>query len=195
MTNILRLNAGANHAGSVSRPLADRIISRLGEQGATTVTNVELSDGVPLVNGDWVDGANNGSDTPAAKAAVAISDAYIAQLLAADVLVISAPIYNFTLPAALKGWIDQVARAGVTFKYSGPGEFEGLVTGKKAYVVVTSGGVPLGSDFDFLSPYLRSVLGFVGITDVVFIDASGLAFDAAASIERAEKQIDELFAR
>jgi FMN-dependent NADH-azoreductase len=195
MTNILRLNAGANHAGSVSRPLADRIVARLGEQGATTVTNVELSDGVPLVNGDWVEGVNNGSDAPAATAAKAVSDAYIAQLFAADVLVISAPIYNFTLPAALKGWIDQVARAGVTFKYSGPGEFEGLVTGKKAYVVVTSGGVPLGSDFDFLSPYLRSVLGFVGITSVEFIDASGLAFDAAASIERAEKQIDELFAR
>jgi FMN-dependent NADH-azoreductase len=192
MTNVLRLNAGANHAGSVSRPLADRLIAHLGDQA--TVTTLELGDGIALVNGDWVDGVNGGSSAPAAAAAAAVSDAYVAQLFATDVLVISAPMYNFSIPAALKGWIDQVARAGVTFKYLGPGQIEGLVNGKKAYVVVASGGVPLGSEFDFLSPYLRSLLGVVGITDVEFIDASGLAFDAPATIERAEKQIDSLFA-
>jgi FMN-dependent NADH-azoreductase len=192
MTKVLRLNSGANHADSVSRPLVDRIIARLGDQAR--VTTLDLSESVPLVNSAWMAGVNGGSEAPADKAAAAASDAYIAQLLDTDVLVIAAPIYNFSVPAALKGWIDQVARAGVTFQYNGPGQVEGLVTGKKAYVVVSSGGVPLGSDFDFLSPYLRMVLGFVGITDVEFIDASGLAFDAAAAIERAEKQVDVLFA-
>lgn len=185
MTKILRLNAGANHADSVSRPLATTLIDGLAAKCPVEVTTVELSEGLPFVNAAWIAGE---------AATAAITEALIAQLEAADVLVISAPIYNFSVPAALKAWIDQIAKAGRTFAYSGPGQVEGLLKNKKAYVVITAGGVTLGSPWDYASPYLRHVLGFVGITDVEFIDASGLATDAEQSIRNARAQITSLLA-
>lgn len=185
MTNILRLNAGANHADSVSRPLAAALIDGLAAKDPVVVTTVELSEGIPFVDAAWIAG-----DADAA----ATTEAYIAQLEAADVLVISAPIYNFTVPAALKAWIDQIAKAGRTFAYTGPGQVEGLLKNKKAYIVVTAGGVSLGSAWDYSSPHLRHVLGFVGITDVEFIDASGLALDAEQSVRNAHAQITSLLA-
>ncbi len=185
MTRILRLNAGANHADSVSRPLATALIDGFARKGPVDVTTVELSEGLPFVDAAWVSGEPT---------AAAISDAYIAQLEAADVLVITAPIYNFSVPAALKAWIDQIAKAGRTFSYVGPGQVEGLLKDKKAYVVITAGGVKLGSEWDFASPYLRHVLGFVGITDVAFIDASGLALDPEQSVSGARAQISTLLA-
>ncbi len=185
MTRILRLNAGANHADSVSRPLATALIDGLATKGPVDVTTVELSEGLPFVDAAWVSGEPT---------AAATSEAYIAQLEAADVLVITAPIYNFSVPAALKAWIDQIAKAGRTFSYVGPGQVEGLLRNKKAYVVITAGGVKLGSEWDFASPYLRHVLGFVGITDVEFIDASGLALDPEQSVRGARAQITTLLA-
>jgi FMN-dependent NADH-azoreductase len=194
MTTILRINSGAKHDASVSRPLADRIVAGLNTNGSATVETLELSDGVPLVDQHWIAGVRGDATYTEAAAQRATSDAYVAQLVKADVLVISAPIYNFGIPAALKSWIDQIARAGVTFRYTGPGQVEGMLTGKKAIVVVASGGVPLGSPADFVSTYLRFVFGFVGITDVEFVDASGLAMDADAAIARANTQVDALLA-
>lgn len=185
MIQILRLNAGANHVDSVSRPLATALIEGLAAKGPTNVTTVELSEGLPFVDAAWMSGD---------AATTATSEAYISQLEAADVLVISAPIYNFSVPAALKAWIDQIAKAGRTFAYTGPGQVEGLLKNKKAYVVITAGGVKLGSAWDFASPYLRHVLGFIGITDVEFIDASALATDAQQSVSNAHAQIAQLLA-
>ncbi len=109
------------------------------------------------------------SDTQAAE--LAASDVLVAELEAADVIVIGAPIYNFNIPAVLKAWIDKVVRARVTFRYGENGS-EGLLKDKKAYVVMASGGVPMGSAMDFALPYLRYILGFVGIHDVEFISAA-----------------------
>ncbi len=183
MTRILRLNAGANHADSVSRPLATALVDGLGAKGPIEVTTVELSEGLPFVDAAWIAGEST---------AAAATEAFIAQLEAADVLVIAAPIYNFSVPAALKAWIDQIAKAGRTFAYVGPGQVEGLLKNKKAYVVITAGGVKLGSPWDFASPYLRHVLGFIGITDVEFIDASALALDPEQSVRGAHAQIATL---
>ena len=185
MNHILRLNAGANHADSVSRPLATALIDGLAAKGPVEVTTVELSEGMPMVDAAWIAGDS---------AAAILTEAFISQLEAADTLVISAPIYNFSVPAALKAWIDQIAKAGRTFAYTGPGQVEGLLKNKKAYVVITAGGVTLGSAWDYASPYLRHILGFVGITDVEFIDASGLATDAEGSISNARSQISDLLA-
>jgi FMN-dependent NADH-azoreductase len=185
MTRILRLNAGANHADSVSRPLATALIDGLAAKGPVEVTTVELSEGMPLVDAAWIAGEPE---------AAATTEAFISQLEGSDVLVISSPIYNFTVPASLKAWIDQIAKAGRTFQYNGPGQVEGLLKNKKAYIVITAGGVTLGSEWDYASPYLRHVLGFVGITDVEFIDASGLATDAETSIKNAHAQIADLVA-
>jgi len=121
---------------------------------------------------------------------LAHSDELIAELEAADTIVIGVPVYNFAIPAALKAWVDQIARARRTFRYTETGP-EGLLKGKKAYLVVASGGVPVGSDYDFATGYLRHVLGFVGITDVTVIEAGQQMMDGEA-VTRATAAIDEL---
>ena len=113
------------------------------------------------------------------------------ELRQADTLIIGMPIYNFSMPAALKSWVDLICRAGETFRYSETGP-EGVLTGKKAYVVVASGGVPLGSPADFASTYLTQVLNFIGITDITFISATAMMSDAEAVLKAAETKIDSV---
>ncbi|MGI4822932.1 MAG: FMN-dependent NADH-azoreductase [Janthinobacterium lividum] len=115
--------------------------------------------------------------TPEQQEAVRHSDESIAEIMAADAIVIDAPLYNFGIPSTLKAWIDHIARAGVTFRYTAAGP-EGLVKGKKVYVAMSSGGVysegPAAS-YDFVAPYLKAVLGFLGMTDVTVVRVEGLA--------------------
>ncbi|MBT0108246.1 FMN-dependent NADH-azoreductase [Vibrio alginolyticus] len=125
------------------------------------------------------------------QAVVDLSDTLIEEVKAADTLVIAAPMYNFTIPTQLKNWIDLIARAGVTFKYTENG-VQGLIEGKKAIVITTRGGVHKDSPTDNVTPYLRTVLGFVGITDVEFVYAEALNMgeDAAAKgISEAQNQL------
>ncbi len=172
MTNsILRIDASARRTGSVSRELTDRIIARL---GAANVVTRDLATPLALVDESWV-GANftpAGDRTDEQKNALATSDMLVDEVRAADTLVIGLPVYNFAVPAAFKAWIDQIVRAGETFRYTETGPV-GLLTGKRAIVVLASGGVTLGSDWDYASGYVRHVLGFIGSPDVTFIDASG----------------------
>ena len=123
---------------------------------------------------------------------MAESDALIAEVQAADVLVIGVPVYNFGVPAALKAWIDMIARARETFKYTENGPV-GLLTNKKAYLVVASGGTEVGSAIDFATPYMKHVMGFIGITDVTVISAGQQMMDEKAA-EKAEKSIEALAA-
>jgi FMN-dependent NADH-azoreductase len=129
--------------------------------------------------------------TPEQQQALAFSDLLVQELMAADVLVIGAPIYNFGIPASLKSWVDLIARAGLTFKFSEAGP-EGLLVGKKAYLVVTSGGVEVGSPYDLATPYLRQVLGFVGITDVEVISADRLNLLGEQPIGTAREAIRQI---
>ncbi|MCR9521308.1 FMN-dependent NADH-azoreductase [Vibrio alginolyticus] len=125
------------------------------------------------------------------QAVVDLSDTLIEEVKAADTLVIAAPMYNFTIPTQLKNWIDLIARAGVTFKYTENG-VQGLIEGKKAIVVTTRGGIHKDSPTDNVTPYLRTVLGFVGITDVEFVYAEALNMgeDAVAKgISEAQSQL------
>ncbi|EJM7150688.1 FMN-dependent NADH-azoreductase [Vibrio parahaemolyticus] len=122
---------------------------------------------------------------------VDLSDTLIEEVKAADTLVIAAPMYNFTIPTQLKNWIDLIARAGVTFKYTENG-VQGLIEGKKAIVVTTRGGIHKDSPTDNVTPYLRTVLGFVGITNVEFVYAEALNMgeDAASKgISDAQSQL------
>ena len=188
---ILRIDASARREGSVSRDLADSIIQRFGPE--TTVIRRDLIGALPLIDEEWI-GANF---TPAAERTakqtekLGLSDELVAELQAADTLVIGLPIYNFGVPAALKAWIDQVARAGLTFRYTADGP-EGLLTGKRAIVAVASGGTEVGSEIDFATGYLRHVLGFIGITDVVFVKADQLMIDADATLKSAAEQVEAL---
>ena len=188
---VLEINASGRHAGSVSRRLAGELIDTLEQRyGTATRTTLDLAEGLPLVNDAWI-GANFTADderSAAQKEALAQSDQLVQQLIDADVVVIGTPIYNFGIPASLKAWIDMIARARLTFAYTTSGPV-GLLKGKKAFVVVTSGGVPVGSAVDFATPYLRQVLKFIGIDDVEVIAADRLNTDADAALERARLQI------
>jgi FMN-dependent NADH-azoreductase len=188
--HILRIDASARRQGSVSRDLADKIIARF---ATPTVTTRDLAGGLPLIDEAWV-GANftpADARTEAQKEVLALSDTLIEELKAADTLVIGLPIYNFGVPATLKAWVDQVARAGVTFKYSEYGP-QGLLEGKRAIVAVASGGTEAGSDIDFATGYIRHVLSFIGITDVEFVTADRLMLDAEGTLKAAEEQVEAL---
>ncbi|MEM0935867.1 MAG: NAD(P)H-dependent oxidoreductase [Pseudomonadota bacterium] len=191
--SVLRLDTSARHTGSVSRELVDEIIARL-NPAAVTVRDLANAP-VPQVDEAWI-GANFTPEedrTDAQRKTLALSDTLVSELKAADTLVIGLPIYNFGVPAALKAWIDQVARAGVTFRYTADGPV-GLLEGKRAIVAVASGGTETGSDYDFASGYVRHVLGFLGITDVTFVAADRLMIDADAARATAAQQIAALAA-
>ncbi|MGD1923934.1 MAG: FMN-dependent NADH-azoreductase [Paracoccaceae bacterium] len=192
MTQVLRVDGSMRSAGSTTRTLTDRVIDKL---VPTHVVTRDLADGIPFVNEDWINAnfTDPAERTDAQKATLALSDSLVAELRAADVLVIGMPIYNFGIPAALKAWVDMIARARETFKYTETGPV-GLLDGKRAIIVAASGGTALDSEIDFATPYLRHALGFVGIHDVTVVSADRQMVDADAALKNAEAGIDELAA-
>lgn len=188
--NILHIDASARQAGSVSRELSQHLVDALSD-AETQVTKREIGlTPLPLISETWV-GANftpeeNRSDSQ--KQALELSDTLIDELEAADTLVLGVPIYNFGVPAAFKAWVDLIARARKTFKYTDSGPV-GLLEGKKAYVVIASGGTQSGSEIDFATPYVRHVLGFVGIHDVTIIAADQLMSTGDEKLNTARAQI------
>jgi len=196
-TRILRIDAGARRAGSFGRPLTDRLVAGLLAQHAPAIVSTRnlAAEALPFVDESWVQAnAVPAADrTAAQREALTWSDILVAEIKAADIVVISCPIYNFGVPAALKAWVDQVCRARVTFAYTDAGP-QGLLMDKKAYVVVTSGGTMIGSGIDFATGYLRHVLGFIGITDVELIGADRLMIEGEAKVERARNEIDRFLA-
>ena len=121
-----------------------------------------------------------------------LSDQLVKELKDSDIIIISAPIYNYGPPATLKAWSDLAARVGETFKFKPNGRREGLLKNKKAYLVITSGGTKLNSKEDFLTPWLRFILNFFGIEEVQVISADQMALDYDKSIKEAEKQIENI---
>lgn len=191
---VLEVSASGRRAESVSRMLTREIIEALeAREGSIELTRRDLGDGIPLVDEPWIDANFTPEEVRSSgqRDVLATSDALVAELQSADVVVIGSPIYNFGLPAALKAWIDMIARARVTFRYTPDGP-QGLLEGKKAYIVIASGGVPVDSPVDFATPYLRHVLRFVGITDVEIIAADELNKAADESIGAARRRIAEL---
>jgi FMN-dependent NADH-azoreductase len=191
---VLEIAASGRNDGSVSRMLSADLIGALEDRhGRIELTRRDLNERLPFVDEAWISANFTAAEERSAeqRAVLAGSDALVAELKAADVLVIGTPIYNFGIPAALKAWIDQVARARLTFRYTQDGP-EGLLEGTKAFVVIASGGVPVGSTVDFATPYLRHVLAFLGITDVEVIAAEQLNSKAEESIDAARIRIAEL---
>ena len=175
---ILQINSSARSAGANSTRLADAITARL--KAANPAAVVELRDLAANPHPVLDEAALGALFTPAEQrtpeqaARVALDDALIAQVQAADVIVLGVPMYNFGVPVQLKTWIDAIARAGVTFRYTENGP-EGLLKGKKVYVALARGGIYRDTPADSQVPYLKGVLGFLGMTDVEFIYAEGLA--------------------
>jgi len=187
---VLRIDSSARKAGSSSRALTDALIEKLAPE---QIINRDVADGIPFVTEDWVNAnfTDDSDRTEEQKATLAQSDALVEEVLAADTLVIGTPIYNFGIPASLKAWIDLVARARKTFQYT-PNGPEGLLAGKKAYVLVASGGTEVGGDIDFASGYLRHVLGFIGITDVTIIAADQQMMKGEEAVEKALTEVSAL---
>ena len=190
---VLKVDSSARREGSVTRRLADRAIAELGE-GGTEVTTIirDVAAGLPVVDEAWV--AANFTDpaerTAEQKARLALSDTLVAEVKAADVLLIGVPIYNFGIPAALKAWVDLIARARETFRYTENGP-EGLLTDKRAILVLASGGTTVGSEIDFATGYLKHIMSFIGITDVTVIAADRLMFDSEESLAGAERGVSD----
>ncbi len=192
-TNILRIDASARRQGSVSRNLTNRVIDQFRATGEPGVMQRDLAEPLPLIDESWIT-ANftpPGDRTAAQTQSLSLSDRLVEELQGADVIVIGLPIHNFSVPAAFKAWIDLVARAGVTFRYTENGP-EGLLVGKRAIVAVASGGTQIGSEYDHASGYVRHILGFLGIRDVVFVAADQMAVDADAALSKAHKAIETL---
>ena len=190
MTHILRIDSSAKSEGSSTRRLLDMIEAQVGRADARRDLGGEA---VPQIDGTWV--ASNFTPVderdPEQRERLAFSDALVAELQAADLILIALPVYNFTVPGALKAWIDLVCRAGVTFRYTQDGPV-GLLEGKRAIVAVASGGTKVGSEIDYATPYMRHILGFIGITDVTFVAADGQGADADAAMAQARDQIAAL---
>ncbi|SFP19493.1 FMN-dependent NADH-azoreductase [Ectopseudomonas composti] len=184
MSRILVIESSARQQGSVSRELTQQFIANW--QTAHPADQIQVRDlaaePVPHLDatllGGWMTPSEQQSD--AEKAALARSNQLTDELLAADVLVLAAPMYNFAIPSTLKAWLDHVLRAGVTFKYTDTGP-QGLLTGKRAFVLTARGGIYAGSGLDHQEPYLRQALAFIGIHDVQFIHAEGLNMGAEFS--------------
>jgi len=178
VVNILKLDASIRKTGSHSRALSNKLIEQLATRYKTTITRRDLTNGISLIDEQWGQANFTAKDerTQLQKTCLLESDLYVEEVINTDLIVLALPIYNFGLPAAFKAWIDQVVRSKLTFKYTSEGPI-GLLHNKKAYVIITSGGTELGSELDFVSDYLRHTLGFIGITDITFIDSSGLGKD------------------
>jgi FMN-dependent NADH-azoreductase len=184
MSHVLVIESSARQQGSVSRELTQQFIAKW--QSAHPADQIQVRDlaaePVPHLDatllGGWMTPSEQQSE--AEKAALARSNQLTDELLAADVLVLAAPMYNFAIPSTLKAWLDHVLRAGVTFKYTETGP-QGLLTGKRAFVLTARGGIYAGSGLDHQEPYLRQALAFIGIHDVQFIHAEGLNLGAEFS--------------
>jgi FMN-dependent NADH-azoreductase len=186
MTTILQINSAARSQGAQSTLLADEVSAKLlqSHAGAKLVVRNLLADNLPHLDDATLGAFFTPADARTAEQNVihAKSEALIAELQSADIVVIAAPMYNFGISSQLKAYFDWIARAGITFKYGANGA-EGLVTGKKVIVVTARGGKYSGTPNDSQTPYLKSFLGFLGMTDVSFVFAEGLAMgpDAASA--------------
>ena len=192
MPKILRIDASQRREASASRKLTDALVAALSD-GETEVVRLDLAETeMPAVTEEWIVARTVAPEERSArqKEVLAASDALVAELQAADLLVIGAPLYNFNIPAPLKAWIDMIARPRLTFRYTENGP-EGLLKGKKAYLALASGGTEIGSKNDFASPYLRHALRFVGIDDVTIFAADKLGGGDAA-LQRALSDIEKL---
>jgi len=191
---VLEVAASGRSKDSVSRMLSADLVGALETRhGSIELRRRDLSQGLPFVDEAWINANFTAPEDRNTEQRIALagSDELVAEIQSADTIVIGAPIYNFGIPAALKAWIDMIARAQLTFRYTENGP-EGLLQGKKAYVVIASGGVPVDSPMDFATPYLRQALAFVGITDVEVIAAEQLNSKTKESIDAARVRIAEL---
>ncbi|HEX3483454.1 MAG TPA: NAD(P)H-dependent oxidoreductase [Micropepsaceae bacterium] len=199
MSNVLFITSSLFGENSKSRALALDIIQAWRETHTGTRVTVRDTAAIPHLSGDTLAALMTpaAQRSPEQNEAAAFADALIGEIEAADTIVIAAPMYNFAIPSTLKAWIDHIARAGRTFRYTANGP-EGLLKGKKIFVASARGGIysqAPSNAMDFQEPYLRAMLGFLGLSDVTFIHAEGLNISpeaAAHGLRKARAEICDL---
>jgi FMN-dependent NADH-azoreductase len=197
VTQLLHIDASPRGARSHSRTLTGEFVARWADAnpGATVVHRDLERTRLPFVDEPWIAAAYSapGDRTPEQRAAIRISDDLVDEFLAADVIVLGTPMYNFGVPAVLKAYVDQIVRVGRTFS----ADYQGLAHGKKLYVITVRGGGGYGPGqamhgMDYEDPYLRAIFGFIGVTDVTFVDVENAAQGdevVRASLATAREQI------
>jgi FMN-dependent NADH-azoreductase len=201
MATVLHINSSVRNSGSLSRQLGGEFIAKwqAAHPSDTIVTRDLAAAPVPHLTEQLIGAFFTPPDQRNTDQVHALkgSDALVDELLAADTIVIGAPMYNFSVPSGLKAWIDHIARVGRTFQYGANGPV-GLVTGKKVYVFIASGGVYSqgpAAGYDHLTTYLRAALGFLGMTDVTFVVAEGVSKGeeaVAAAIAKSRTDINAI---
>jgi len=188
---LLKINSSVQRDKSTSRKLVDELADVLSSKG-DTIVHRDLAEGVSLLSREMVEAFYTDPQklTREQKQLLTESDTLIQELQQADTLILGIPIYNFSVPASVKAYFDLVARAGVTFKYSQKGPV-GLLTNKKTYVVIASGGTAFKGAVDFASDYVQHFLSFIGINDITFIPADQLMFHAEKTLTNARAIIQE----
>ena len=197
MTNILHITTSIRGEDSVSRSLGTKLVEGLvARQAATVVTRDLAKNDLPFIDAERhaANLAPYAERSDEQHGLAKIADELIDELEAADIIVFSVPVYNFTVPATLKAWADLVARAGRTFQYTANGP-EGLLTGKKVYITAASGGTAVGSEIDFMSPWLKFFLGFLGMKDVELVAADGIMGEGGEEkIAEAHQEVERIAA-
>ena len=190
---IYQIDSSARKKGSTSRSLAKKLINKI-KKPEDEIIYRDLNDEMVFVTGLTESGMNidQKDQNENHKKMFELSDQLVKELKESDVIIISAPIYNYGPPATLKAWSDLAARVGETFRFKQNGRREGLLKNKKAFLVITSGGTKLNSNEDFLTPWLKFILNFFGIDEVEVICADQMALDYEKSIRDAEAQIDRV---
>jgi FMN-dependent NADH-azoreductase len=190
---IYQIDSSARKEGSTSRDLAKKLLDKIKKPGDEVIYR-DLDDEMVFVSGLTESGMKikDEDQTEHHKKMFELSDKLVQELKESDIIIISAPIYNYGPPATLKAWSDLAARIGETFKFRSDGRREGLLKNKKAYLVITSGGTKINGAEDFLTPWLKFVLNFFGIEKVEFIGADQMALDYEKSIKEAEEQINKI---
>ena len=190
---IYQIDSSARKEGSTSRALAKKLLDKI-KKADDEVIYRDLNDEMVFVSGLTESGMkiDKKDQTENHKKMFELSDKLVNELKESDIIIISAPIYNYGPPATLKAWSDLAARVDETFRFRADGRREGLLKNKKAYLVITSGGTKLNSKEDFLTPWLKFILNFFGIEKIETICADQMALDYEKSIREAEKQIDNL---
>jgi FMN-dependent NADH-azoreductase len=183
---------------SVSNKLADQLVNKLKSNHAELqVTTRNLYEGLPFVSSDMIGAFYTPADARSTEQnnLIAISEKMVDELEQTDGLIIAVPMWNFTMPAVLKAWFDLVVRVGRTFKFKPEGGFDSLLKNRKTYLIIATGGVPIGAPVDFLTPTVKTILGFMGINDIEIIAAEGTNMpNAAEKIAIAEAAIQKLAA-
>ena len=197
MKNVLRVTTSILGEGSISSKLMDELLAGLGDREPLQVVERNFTDEpIPHLDASWLGAISTAEAERSAEQQekAAFSDRLIDELRAADTLLIGLPMYNFSVPSMLKAWVDHIARAGVTFKYTDSGAV-GLLQDKRVYLVTAMGGIHEAGATDFLRPYMKQIMAFIGLSNVHFITADGLNMGPERreqGLARASKQIVDI---